>query len=135
MAWIVTPSKIFPIAIPPGTEVVEVGYDIDEVVTLQGTYDILPTPLPETIGKTDPLIIQSDNKIFEKNFDTTYADDDPYPSSNVEFIRSANYRKYNLVDVRVTPFTYYPLSGTLKYYPEINVHVSYQYPEKTKDEI
>jgi hypothetical protein len=32
------PSKIFPIAIPPGAEVVEVTFDLGESITLPGTY-------------------------------------------------------------------------------------------------
>jgi hypothetical protein len=41
---------------------------------------------------------------------------------------TGGYRKYNLVDVRVTPFLYYPLSGKVMYYPDITVTVHYVFP-------
>jgi hypothetical protein len=47
----------------------------------------------------------------------------------VEFVGAAGYRKYNLADVRVTPFTYRPLSGQLTYYPEVRINVQYVFPE------
>jgi hypothetical protein len=47
----------------------------------------------------------------------------------VEFVRPAGFRKYNLADVRVTPFSYKPISGELTYYSEITVTVSYTFPE------
>ena len=40
-------------------------------------------------------------------------------------MRTAGYRKYNLVDVRVTPFAYRPLSGELTYYPRLTLNVEY----------
>ena len=123
------PSKIFAIAIPPGAEVFEVTFETGESITLPGIYKISPAPLPRVIGQEDPLIYEQDKKMYEENFNAVYGSDDLYPQNIVEFVGPAGYRKYNLVDVRVTPFTYRPLSGQLTYYPEVTVHVSYTIPE------
>jgi hypothetical protein len=123
------PSKIFAIAIPPGAEVAEVTFTTGEGVTIAGTYEIPPAPLPRVIGREDPLIHEQDKKIYEENYSSVYGSDEPYPKNVVEFIRSAGYRKYNLVDVRVTPLAYRSLSGQLIYYPEVTVHLSYTFPE------
>jgi len=128
------PSKIFAIAIPPGAEVDEVTFTTEEGVTLPGTYEISPTPLPRVIGQEDPLIYEQDKKMYEENYNSVYGGDEPYPQNVVEFVRSAGYRKYNLVDVRVTPLTYRPLSGQLTYYPEVTVHVSYTVPKDLSPE-
>ncbi|MFQ6031906.1 MAG: C25 family cysteine peptidase [Candidatus Zixiibacteriota bacterium] len=123
------PSKIFAVAIPPGAEVAEVTFTAGEGVMLPGSYEVSPVPLPRVIGEEDPFVYQREKKMYQENFNSVYGSDEPYPQNIVEFVRSAGYRKYNLVDVRVTPFTYRPLSGELTYYPEVTVHVSYTFPE------
>jgi hypothetical protein len=128
------PSKIFAIAIPPGAEFAEVTFDTYEGVTLPEIYEISPVRLPRVIGQEDPLIYERDKKMYEENFNSVYRSDEPYPQNVVEFVRTAGYRKYNLVDVSVTPFTYRPLSGQLTYYPEVTVHVSYTIPDDFSSE-
>ena len=123
------PSKIFAVAIPPGADVVEVSFDAGEGITLPGVYDILPVQLPRVIGQENPFIHEQDLKRYEENFNLVYGCNDPYPEAVGEFVRTAGYRKYNLVDVRITPFTYRPLSGQLIYFPEITVHVDCIYPD------
>ncbi len=120
------PSKIFAIAIPPGAEVVDVSFDAGRGITLPGVYEIAPAPLPRVIGQEDPFIYEKEKQLYQKNFESVYGSDDLYPQEVVEFVRAAGYRKYNLVDVRVVPFTYRPISGKLVCYPEIAVRVSYR---------
>jgi hypothetical protein len=119
------PSKIFAIAVPPGAVVAEVTFTTGEGVTLPESYQISPVPLPRVIGQEDPLIYEREKEVYEENFNSVYGSDKPYPASVGQVERTAGYRKYNLVDVRVTPFTYLPLSGQLTYYPEVTVHVNY----------
>ncbi len=119
------PSKIFAVAIPPGAEVSEVTFTAAEGITLPGSYEISPVPLPRVIGEENPLLYERDKRMYEENFNSVYASDEPYPQDVVEFVRTAGYRKYNLVDVRIMPFTYRPLSGQLTYYPEVTIHVNY----------
>ena len=63
--------------------------------------------------------------MYEENYNSVYGSDEPYPASVGEFVRTAGFRKYNLVDVRITPFIYRPQSRQLTYYPEVTVQVSY----------
>ena len=128
------PSKIFAVAIPPGAEVAEVTFVTGEGITLPGIYEVSPAPLPRVIGQEDPLIYEQDKKMYEENFNSVYRSDEPYPASVGEVVRTAGFRKYNLVDVRVTPFTYRPLSGQLTYYPEVTVQVSYTIPKDFSSE-
>jgi hypothetical protein len=123
------PSKIFAVAIPPGARVYDVTFDAGEGITLPGTYDVPPVPLPEVIGKENPAVYEREKRVYEKNYEAVYGSDDPYPRSVGEVMCTGGYRKYNLVDVRITPFTYYPLSGRLVYYPEMTVGVHYSIPE------
>jgi len=93
------PTKIFAIAIPPGSEFVDLTYDLGNGVVLPGEYNILPVPLPKVIGLEDPAVRQSEEQIYYENYENTYSSNVPYPSSIVEFERTAGFRKYNLVDV------------------------------------
>ena len=123
------PSRIFALAIPPGAEGLEVTYELGEGIILPGNYTVAPSPLPRIIGQEDPAVYERQKKAYEENYESVYAYDEQYPASVVEFVRSAGFRRYNLVDVRVTPVTYHPLSGQLTYYPEVEVTVRYTYPE------
>jgi hypothetical protein len=123
------PSRIFAIAIPPGAEVAEVSFVLGDEVELPGSYQVPPSPLPRVICNEDPLIYERDRLVYEENYKSIYGSDQPYPASVGELMRRAGYRKYNLVDVRVTPFSYRPQSGRLTYYPEVVVNVSYTFPK------
>jgi len=123
------PSKIFAIAIPPGAEVTGVTFDKGEGIVLAGTYDVVPCRLPRVIGDERPELYARDLEMYEANFNSVYGNDQPYPASVGEVVRTAGFRKYNLVDVRVTPFSYRPVSGELTYHPEVTVHVSYTLPK------
>ncbi len=128
------PSKIFAIAIPPGAKVAEVTFDTYEGIILPGIYEISPAPLPRVIGQEDPLLYERDRQMYEENFNSVYRSDEPYPASVGEVVRTAGFRKYNLVDVRVTPFTFRPISGQLTHYPEVTVHISYTFPKDFSSE-
>jgi len=123
------PTKIFSIAIPSGAKLVDVSFEIRDAVILPGNYEVAPVLLPGVIGEENPEIHQQEQRIYEENYNSVYLSDYPYPSFAVEFVRTAGFRKYNLVDVRFNPFAYSPLSGQLTYYPEVDIYVSYEFPE------
>ena len=123
------PSKIFAVAIPPEAEVLEVTFNAGEGLTLPGNYEIPPSPLPRIIGQENPQIYEHELEVYEDNYNAVYGSDEPYPQSVGDFVRTAGYRKYSLVDVRITPFIYYPLSGRLVYYPEVTINVEYSLPD------
>jgi hypothetical protein len=120
------PSRVFSIAVPPGAEVLDVVVDPGEGAELPGTYDIAPARLPRVIGRADPRLEAARLKERDENYSRVYGSDDPYPATPGEFLRRAGYRKYELVDVRITPFAYRPVSKRLIHYPEITVEVSYR---------
>jgi hypothetical protein len=119
----VLPSKIFAIAIPPGAEPIALTVTSDEPIMLPGTYDVPPASLPQVIGEENPALYARDRAMYDRNYNAVYARDEVYPATVAKFVRTARYRAYDLVDVRVTPFGYRPLSGRLMYYPKITVHV------------
>jgi hypothetical protein len=122
------PSKIFSVAIPPGAKIIDINaYTKD--TTLPGSYWILPSTLPRVIGEENPLIYEQELKKYSENYKSVYESNNPYPSSVVELVNTGGYRKYNLVDVRVNPFTYYPISGKLNYHSLISISVKYTIPE------
>jgi len=130
------PSKIFAIAIPPGAEVTQVTFNPSQGIVLPGTYQIPPSPLPRIIGKENPLVYEHDLKMYQDNYDLVYGGDEVYPASVGEFVRTAGFRKYNLVDVRIMPLAYHPRSGQLTYYSEVTVNIGYSFPKDfSKDDV
>jgi hypothetical protein len=124
------PSRIYSIAIPPGAELVDVNYEISESILLSGSYNIAPVQMPSPLViEENPEVYQQELNKYNENYNEVYGSSNPYPAEPVEFVQTGGYRKYNLVDVRVMPFTYYPQTGQLVYYPEINIDVSYTFPE------
>jgi hypothetical protein len=124
------PSRIFAIAIPPGAEVESIAYRAGQGIELPGTYRVEPVPLPRAIDRENPRSYQRDLQRYESNRRAVYTSDDPYPARLAELVRPAGYRKYNLVDVRVNPVSYRPLTGRLTYYPDITVEVHYRFEQK-----
>jgi hypothetical protein len=117
------PSKIISIAVPPKANIVDVNYELSDSYELDGFYFIDPCPSPNLIGdEQDPLDHQ---QIFDENYKETYSSNDAYPAAIIEYQRQSHYRKYDLVDVRVNPFTYHPLSGVLEFHPFITVSITY----------
>ncbi len=122
------PSRIFAVAIPPGAELIAVDFDPGEGITLSGDHHVSPTPLPRVIGKEDPAISARRQRTYEENRREVYGSDAPYPANVGEFVRTAGYRKYNLVDIRFTPLTYRPVSRQLTYFPEMAVRLKVRLP-------
>jgi hypothetical protein len=122
------PAKIFSIAIPPASEFVDILYSTGEGIVLTDVYNVIPCGLPAVIGKEDPLVRAKEEKTYQENYENVYRSDESYPSSNVQLVGTGGYRKYNLVDARVMPFSYKPISGELTYYPEFTIAISYTYP-------
>ena len=123
------PSKIFTIAIPPGAEFTGLNYEILDSEVVSGFYVVKPVPVPLPMGEVNEEILAKEQAKYDENYKATYSSDDPYPAENVELYQTGGFRKYNLVDVRVMPFTYHPISGQLIYHSDISIDVSYTFPE------
>lgn len=123
------PSKIFSIAIPPGAQVQNIIFDVNDAVELSGEYKIAPSVLSRVIGPEDSIARANDQQQYDENYKSVYGQNNPYPQSIGEVIGTGGYRKYNLVDVRINPFVYYPLTGKLLYHPDITVIIHYAFPQ------
>ncbi len=123
------PSKIFSVAIPPGAIFKDVSFNCVESVILEGSYNIKPVDLPRVIGREDPEVYRQEQMNYIENYESVYGNDNLYPASVVEFLQTAGFRKYNLIDMRVNPFSYQPMSGKLIFYPDITVSISYTFED------
>jgi len=127
------PSKIFSIAIQPGSSITDITFTYDGYVELPGSYNISPCQQPQIIGENEAEANMND--VFESNYQEVYSSDEAYPSEIGDFLQYSHYRGYDMVDIRINPFTYYPLSGSLIYYPEITVQISYEETEADEKEV
>ncbi|MCX6664808.1 MAG: C25 family cysteine peptidase [Euryarchaeota archaeon] len=125
------PSRIFSIAIPPGAQFLSLQYKVNKERILEGSHDIAPVPLTQVIGEEKQGLLAQRQREYDTQYTQVYGSDAAYPASAVEYVRSSGYRKYNLIDIRVNPIRYQPLSGILTYYPEITIDVFYQFPKRS----
>jgi len=123
------PARIISIAIPPGATVTGVICEAKGSEVLDGEYRLRSVPLPRVIGEENPDVYAREKRAMDEKYDSIFGSDEPYPGSAGEFVRPAAYRKYNLADVRIYPFSYRPQSGKLIHHPEMEVTVHYRLPE------
>ncbi len=127
------PSRIFAVAVPPGAEIQGVKVKSKQTVEFPGQYEVKAVPVYRVIGEENPEIYAEELERYRMTKERIYGSNDLYPSGLAEFIGQAGYRKYNLADVRITPFQYNPVSGKLYYFPEISIEVEYVLPGKNDD--
>jgi len=120
------PRRIFAVAIPPRTRMTAVTVEPLESVILDGTFRLAPAPLRRVIGREDPATLARQKEIMRRHHDSVYGSDDPYPAEAGVFVRTAAYRKYNLVDVSIHPLTYQPRSGKVTWHRRIQIKISYE---------
>ncbi len=128
------PARIVAVAVPPNAVVLGVRFEGKET-RLSGHYSIEPNPLPLLPDGQDAPSSRWAREMYQSNFDESFGHDRAFPAGAGEFVRCAHYRKYNLVDVRVTPFSWNPKSGALFFRPEISVIVDYALRETAADRI
>lgn len=118
------PSKIFAIAIPPGVEVDSVEVAGTGLTKLPDTYRIAPALMVSPMSATEEEI-EKTRAEYEQIRKEAYASDLPYPNQVGMFKNQGAYRKYNLVQVRYSPFYYEAKSGNLFFCPRAVVTVNY----------
>ncbi len=125
------PARIYAVAIPPGTEFESLVVRTGSTRELKSV-DIQPAPSPRTIcAGTDGSDREAD-LLFEKNRQAVYGADALYPAQIAEYVRSGGFRKYNIVDIRVCPYQYNPVSGLLVYHQDVTIEVRYRTAENSE---
>jgi len=125
----ILPSRIISIAIPPKASYLGFSYGCSDRIELSGKYTIPPLPVVDFAESVDPATKAEFKDQYNENYDRIYSSDNMFPIDAVEFVGTAGYRQYNLVDFRVSPFYYKPISKSLSYYPSINIIVEYEEAE------
>jgi len=122
--WPKLPSRIFHIAIPPGVKVDEIRTNPLEVVELEGVYNIRPAPMVNAVS-APPEKVKMDLVEYEQIVSEAYSTDSKYPTETGGSARQGGYRRYNLAQVRFSPFQYQAQSGKLSLCKTLEVVVTY----------
>jgi len=128
------PARVVAVALPSGASVHSVRFEARET-TLPGKYSIEPNPLPILPDGQKAPSSRWAREIFQSNHDASYGSGSSYPAAAGTFLRFARYRKYELVDVRITPFSWNPETGALLFRPKITVVVDYSLPATPAERI
>jgi len=122
--WPKLPSKIFHIAIPQGMKIEEVQTNPLEVLEMEGVYNIVPAAMVNAVN-APPEKIKMDLVEYQQIVNQAYSTNAQYPAETGSFAQKGGYRKYDLVQVRFSPFQYQPQSGVLSLCLELEVIITY----------
>ena len=119
------PSRIFPVALPPGTIFQSLEVRAERGQVINGTWNISPKPAPRPITDSNSEVIEHHQKEYDDNYAAIYGQGAVYPEAIAEFVRSGSFRKYNLADIRVTPVQYDTTTKNLTVFNNIEIVVRY----------
>ncbi|MFC1850259.1 C25 family cysteine peptidase [candidate division CSSED10-310 bacterium] len=123
------PVRIFSVAIPPGAKFISATVSGLEKVDLPGRYTIGPASMPRVIGREKPAVYQQNQALYDRNYTSVYTSDKPFPEVSGHFVRQSHYRRYNLIDLKIVPFSYRPQSGILSLSTHVRVQIIYKLPQ------
>ena len=113
------PVKILKFLIPVDVNVVEVTVNYNEMVDLDGIYDIYPAQPPFlTDGSDMPAFVEQDS--------TIYNSDSPFPGKFVEVLYDEYSMSYHLVTLIFYPVEYIPSEQILNLYTYIEFTIEYE---------
>ncbi len=125
------PGRIFAVAVPPGAQVSGVTVTPLESSPLPARYDIPVVELPHLIGQRDRDLPPEERARYRSNLSRVYGADDPYPATAGHLVRTAGYRKYDLIDVCITPVSYRPRTRRVVHHSRIAIRVACSVPADT----
>ncbi len=128
------PARIYAVAIPPGAIFESVSVQSEEV-DLGSGFNIAPALPAREIGKAVNAVPEASQRLFDKNQSRVYETDARYPEVIAEVVGTGGFRRYNIVDVRVTPFQFQPVTGTVIAHGNIALTVHYTLPDNRVDPV
>ena len=129
------PAKIFSVALPPGAKLTGLSFVEDALRVLPGTYNVEPVVLPRVVGEESEEAYARDLARRDATHAAIYTANKYFPAAPAELVQTGSYRKYNLVDIRVFPFTCNPVAGTLAHRGQVDLRVHYEVPDVLPAEI
>jgi len=125
------PSKIISIALPPDAQFIQYSVLPGEKITLSGTYAVTPVQQAQILSEHTEVLQQHKDDYYQR-YTAIYQQNEPYPIQSVEFQGISGYRDYNLIDFRICPFTYQPLTQQLSYYTQATLSIEYTLNQETQ---
>ncbi len=126
------PSRKYAIVIPPDANVQNVRLVSDRVELLPGRYSIAPSSmvLPmTTLSQAELAPYQAE---YDRNRQEVYSKSEFWPESIGGMLSEAGLRKYRLIDVRVNPVQYNPITGELIHHRDISIEIDFTYKDSYK---
>ncbi|MGB3976279.1 MAG: C25 family cysteine peptidase [bacterium] len=119
------PSRIYAVAIPPDANVQNVRVVSGGMDHLPGRYTIDP------VAMSLPLTTLSEEELarykaeYDANKLEVYSKSEFWPTSIGEMLGEARLRKYRLIDVRINPVQYNPVTGKLIHHKNISIEIDF----------
>jgi hypothetical protein len=121
------PARIYAVAIPPGAVFESLTVHSSTVEEIPGVA-VRPVDPVLPIGDIGTGYVERQQELYNENHARIYRNDAAFPETIAEVVRTGGFRRYNIVDVRITPCRYKPVSGTLLVHHDIVLEISYNMP-------
>jgi hypothetical protein len=115
------PVKIISIAIPKNSIPSKLYYKINKQQQIKGEYNIKPASI--VILDNHEEDIEKLEHGYNKNRLEIYSSNDLYPTEIVSFERMSSYREFDLIDVKIQPFSYNPSSRKLIFNSDFEIKI------------
>lgn len=123
------PTKTFKILLPPDVDTSTISLRVVNMneVKLEGEFDIAPQPpfVARFDGQTVASWGDAANIVDGRNMDV-YSDNKRFPFARMEKRGTATMRRWHYVEVKVSPFSYNPVSGELYVASSIHAAVDFE---------
>ncbi|MFN2134553.1 MAG: C25 family peptidase propeptide domain-containing protein, partial [Candidatus Promineifilaceae bacterium] len=133
------PALVYTIAVPPLVDLASVRLEIDAVeqVDLPGRYE-LPAAAPLQRVQEGPADVDwgpNAATIFDGKNSAVYGHNAFFPAAPLEISNLAHMRKWRLVHLRYSPFSYNPADGRLRLVREVTATLHFDPPQLEGDSL
>lgn len=126
------PARIFPVAIPQDCEFKLLEVVEGNPVIIDTAQEVQSRKAPKPLTDASSQAVEKHLAEYNSNHREYYEKGRIYPTSLATYLRTAGWRKYKLIDIRIVPFQYSAIDNQLAFYPDLKVNIYYQKTQKSR---
>lgn len=111
------PCQQVSLLLPPNTQAQNISVSYDDIVELEGTYNLLPSQQVRPLSSTEPIVFEKDEAFYRSG--------EVYPLEAVSKVSSQYLNGCSFAMATFTPVQYVPATGKVSYARTVTVTVEY----------
>lgn len=111
------PCQQVSLLLPPNTQAQNISVSYDDIVELEGTYNLLPSQQVRPLSSTEPIVFEKDEDFYRSG--------ETYPLEAASKVSSQYLNGCSFAMATFTPVQYVPATGKVSYARTVTVTVEY----------